>query len=138
MTSASGKTQLALQLCLLVQVRPILGGLSGSACYLSTHASMLRYCPQARSALKRPALRPVTQPRDAKLLSRACPLPNNIKTLRIVRLAFSFPFLLHDTTVSIYPCTIRQISIDHYYIRLAQTTHIPDIDILSYIQFTEI
>ncbi|KAH8108475.1 P-loop containing nucleoside triphosphate hydrolase protein [Phellopilus nigrolimitatus] len=38
--SASGKTQLALQLSLLVQVRPILGGLSGSACYITTHAKL--------------------------------------------------------------------------------------------------
>lgn len=37
MRSASGKTQLALQLSLLVQLRPMLGGLSGSACYLTTH-----------------------------------------------------------------------------------------------------
>ncbi|KAL5490101.1 RHP57 [Sanghuangporus weigelae] len=38
--SASGKTQLALQLCLLVQLRPMLGGLLGSACYLSTHTKL--------------------------------------------------------------------------------------------------
>ncbi|EJD02087.1 P-loop containing nucleoside triphosphate hydrolase protein [Fomitiporia mediterranea MF3/22] len=38
--SASGKTQLALQLSLLVQLRPALGGLSGSACYLTTHAKL--------------------------------------------------------------------------------------------------
>ncbi|KAI5124043.1 hypothetical protein M0805_003872 [Coniferiporia weirii] len=38
--SASGKTQFALQLSLLVQVRPILGGLSGSACYFTTHCGI--------------------------------------------------------------------------------------------------
>ncbi|KAL5529425.1 hypothetical protein ACEPAG_5410 [Sanghuangporus baumii] len=38
--SASGKTQLALQSCLLVQLRPMLGGLLGSACYLSTHTKL--------------------------------------------------------------------------------------------------
>ncbi|THH08544.1 hypothetical protein EW145_g2645 [Phellinidium pouzarii] len=38
--SASGKTQLALQLSLLVQVRANLGGLSGSACYLTTHSKL--------------------------------------------------------------------------------------------------
>jgi len=34
--SASGKTQLAMQLSLLVQLPPELGGLSGSTCYLTT------------------------------------------------------------------------------------------------------
>ncbi|TDL27207.1 hypothetical protein BD410DRAFT_704989, partial [Rickenella mellea] len=37
---ASGKTQLALQLSLLVQVPTNLGGLSGSACYLTSSATL--------------------------------------------------------------------------------------------------
>lgn len=39
-SSSSGKTQLALQLSLLVQVDPTLGGVLGSACYLTTHATL--------------------------------------------------------------------------------------------------
>lgn len=38
--SASGKTQFALQLSLLVQLRPLLGGLSGSACYITTYSKL--------------------------------------------------------------------------------------------------
>ena len=38
--SASGKTQLALQLSLLVQIRPILGGLLGAACYITTQTNL--------------------------------------------------------------------------------------------------
>lgn len=38
--SASGKTQLALQLTLAVQLPEADGGLSGSACYLTTHAKL--------------------------------------------------------------------------------------------------
>jgi len=38
--SASGKTQLALQLSLLVQLPPKLGGISGSACYLTTQTEL--------------------------------------------------------------------------------------------------
>lgn len=38
--SASGKTQLALQLSLLVQLPRMLGGVSGSACYVSTQSEL--------------------------------------------------------------------------------------------------
>lgn len=38
--SASGKTQLAMQLSLLVQLPPELGGLSGSTCYLTTDTEL--------------------------------------------------------------------------------------------------
>jgi hypothetical protein len=38
--SASGKTQLAMQLSLLVQLPPELGGLSGSTCYLTTDVEL--------------------------------------------------------------------------------------------------
>lgn len=39
--SSSGKTQLALQLSLLVQIPPNLGGLSGAACYLTTNSKLV-------------------------------------------------------------------------------------------------
>lgn len=39
-TSAAGKTQLALQLSLMVQLPSRLGGLSGSACYLTTSSQL--------------------------------------------------------------------------------------------------
>lgn len=39
-TSASGKTQLALQLSLFVQIAPDTGGLSGSCCYLTTSSKL--------------------------------------------------------------------------------------------------
>ncbi|KAF4576859.1 hypothetical protein EYR36_004839 [Pleurotus pulmonarius] len=40
MISAAGKTQLALQLSLLVQLPPRLGGLSSSACYITTSSTL--------------------------------------------------------------------------------------------------
>jgi DNA repair protein RAD57 len=39
-SSSSGKTQLALQLSLLVQLPPTLGGISGAACYLTTQTEL--------------------------------------------------------------------------------------------------
>ncbi|KAG8914749.1 hypothetical protein FRC00_011120 [Tulasnella sp. 408] len=38
--SASGKTQLALQLCLTVQLSPDLGGLGGSSCYIASGSAI--------------------------------------------------------------------------------------------------
>ena len=40
MVSASGKTQLALQLSLFVQIAPDIGGLGGSCCYLTTSSKL--------------------------------------------------------------------------------------------------
>ena len=40
MVSASGKTQLALQLSLFVQIVPDIGGLGGSCCYLTTSSQL--------------------------------------------------------------------------------------------------
>lgn len=66
--SASGKTQLALQLSLMVQLPPSKGGLSGSACYVTTYSVL-------------PTTRLVEMLHENPLLSSSSCSLSNVKTV---------------------------------------------------------